>query len=388
MICVSNFVLPLLLLLQKHANSIQRYEFALKTFTSKDQKVFENEMEAFISLKGHKGMVKYLASFKNEEANASSSPDHQITCNILLEFADMDLSVYFRNRLPPALAKEAEEFWKALFEIATAVKDIHNFKDNRGEGTEYHGWHSDIKPDNILNVDDTGTGICKFKLADPGFARFEPKAKHTDIPKLKLWGGTKTYGPPEYPGESEIPVSQAIDIWSLGCVFSLAVTWAILGYHGVLQFNEMRKKAIKELYCSRKHQGQVDEDLEGDQFHDGQQLLEIVTHWHKYLRGRIRKYDSISARLLDLVDKKMLITNPDDRIKADELGSQLNKMLVKSCRESKDKVPIEIQKYLKEIDAAVANRIESMRHSKAAEQETSENQKLAPLHLMLKTTHR
>lgn len=55
-------------------------------------------------------------------------------------------------------------------------------------------WHSDIKPDNILNVDDTGTGVCKFKLADPGFAQFEPKAKHNDIPKLKLWGGTKTYG--------------------------------------------------------------------------------------------------------------------------------------------------------------------------------------------------
>ena len=55
-------------------------------------------------------------------------------------------------------------------------------------------WHSDIKPDNILNVEDTGTGICKFKLADPGFAQFEPKDRDTKIPKRKLWGGTKTYG--------------------------------------------------------------------------------------------------------------------------------------------------------------------------------------------------
>lgn len=55
-------------------------------------------------------------------------------------------------------------------------------------------WHTDIKPDNILNVEDTGTGICKFKLADPGFAQFEPKTRGTVVPKKQLWGGTKTYG--------------------------------------------------------------------------------------------------------------------------------------------------------------------------------------------------
>lgn len=67
----------------------------------------------------------------------TSSQEHRITCNILLEFADMDLSVYFQNRLPPALSKEFEEFWKALFAIADAVKDIHNFKDNRDK--EFNG---------------------------------------------------------------------------------------------------------------------------------------------------------------------------------------------------------------------------------------------------------
>ena len=55
-------------------------------------------------------------------------------------------------------------------------------------------WHSDIKPDNILNVDDIGTGICKFKLADLGFAKFVPKIKSNSPPKCKLEGGTKTYG--------------------------------------------------------------------------------------------------------------------------------------------------------------------------------------------------
>ena len=94
-------------------------------------------------------MVKYLASFRNAEINdaayergssTNSSPEHQSTSNILLEFADMDLSVYFQNRLPPALSKEVEEFWKALFAIANAVRDIHNLKEDRGDGIrEYDG---------------------------------------------------------------------------------------------------------------------------------------------------------------------------------------------------------------------------------------------------------
>lgn len=93
-------------------------------------------------------MVKYLGHFKNVEINrttdggggltASSSPEFQRTGNILLEFADMDLSVYFQNRLPPALSKEVEEFWKALLAIAMAVKDIHNFKEIRGEEIREH----------------------------------------------------------------------------------------------------------------------------------------------------------------------------------------------------------------------------------------------------------
>src|SRR5277367_1655910 len=58
-------------------------------------------------------------------------------------------------------------------------------------------WHADIKPDNILRVKG------RFKLADPGFAKFK---KSEAIEKLKdqtkrlrdqttmIHGGTRTYG--------------------------------------------------------------------------------------------------------------------------------------------------------------------------------------------------
>ena len=72
-------------------------------------------------------------------------------------------------------------------------------------------WHTDVKPDNILyveerlNVNGTADGDNQpksaneekaFKLADPGFAKFIPKPQHNSqaIPKQVLEGGTETYG--------------------------------------------------------------------------------------------------------------------------------------------------------------------------------------------------
>ena len=74
-------------------------------------------------------------------------------------------------------------------------------------------WHTDIKPDNILFVenrlkkkkdDTTEAGDqsklvqneSTFKLADPGFAKFvkKPQEESTKDPKQHLIGGTETYG--------------------------------------------------------------------------------------------------------------------------------------------------------------------------------------------------
>ena len=74
-------------------------------------------------------------------------------------------------------------------------------------------WHADIKPDNILfvenrlkkeNNDTTEEGDqskpvqneSTFKLADPGFAKFVKKSQEEsiEVPKQHLSGGTETYG--------------------------------------------------------------------------------------------------------------------------------------------------------------------------------------------------
>jgi hypothetical protein len=163
--------------------------------------------------------VRCLAEYTHPEIQPSSRPpqsprlpdeeeDQEIraTYNILLEYGEFDLDEFFAEILPPVLQTELEAFWIELFEVADAVEGIHNLAvPTAGVVRHYYGyvphphtlclktplthdtrWHADIKPDNILSVQD------KFKLADPGFARF---VKRTDKEQnVVLRGGTEIYG--------------------------------------------------------------------------------------------------------------------------------------------------------------------------------------------------
>ena len=200
-------------------------------------------------------------------------------------------------------------------------------------------------------------------------------------------------GPPEYSGTGNELVSQAVDIWSLGCVFSLAATWVILGFVGVLQFDEVRMRAIRELQYRDHVSKGTSAEVDGDEFHNGSDVLPSVKQWHVLLRDQARKCDTISTQLLDLVDSKMLVANPDTRIKANELCIQLEDMLNTGLGQQSHSVPMELQAILKDIDADVADKLEELRRSKSSGHETISNQsriqpKRTTIGGMLKTTHR
>ena len=111
------------------------------------------------------------------------------------------------------LQDDIQAFWQNLFTVAKAVKDMHDFQiKNDGITKNYSGfvsrqktskpvltlltranrnrWHADIKPDNILEIQG------KFRLADPGFAKFVERAKESSDPDpiTNLTGGTHTFG--------------------------------------------------------------------------------------------------------------------------------------------------------------------------------------------------
>ncbi|KAF7505103.1 hypothetical protein GJ744_001243 [Endocarpon pusillum] len=337
-------------------SSASCYIFALKSFKEGYCELFENERSAFQVLKQHGGLVRYLSEYSHLAFSCSQpkpgrileeecTDDNKTTYNILLEYGEFDLEEYFVERLPPTNPNEIREFWTSLFAVADALKGIHTFENDRaGVRQEYYGWHADIKPANILSVQGN------FKLADPGFARFE---KSSERDKTIISGGTTSYGAPEcYRRGTMAPVHRAIDIWSLGCVFSIAATWVVLGDKGIPMFEELRRQAIMKIRVHLySHPGARPVELaKGDYFHDGQEVLEVVRLWHKYLGNVSRRTDTITAQVLDLVDTKMLCGKAAQRINAEELCNLLGYISDSSASTTEASLPENFTTALHEVD--------------------------------------
>ena len=142
------------------------------------------------------------------------------------------------------------------------------------------------------------------------------------------------------------PITQTIDVWSLGCVFSVAATWVIFGFQGLRQFENLRRKAVKEA----SHLSQPSEKLETDYFHDGKTVLADVTSWHKVLRNALRRNDTITRRVLHLVDEKMLLGSAEGRIRAKELCAELKKITLAAEAEPREELFESIKGFLLELD--------------------------------------
>lgn len=211
---------------------------------------------------------------------------------------------------------------------------------------------------------------------------------------------TASVGAPEYPGRSKHPVSQAIDIWSLACVFSLAATWIIHNHSGVDLFHKVRQRAIKKCIEAQRRQTESNKQTanlsEGDQFHNGRETLHAVTEWHKYLRTVIRKTDTITSQVLDLVDEEMLLRTPEHRVKATDLCSKLTHILKNCPREKGPQLPETFMTLLGEIDEEESCHAANMRRSRYVPQGDSPSsntvthsvRKSTRMERPLKTTHR
>ncbi|KAK2056910.1 hypothetical protein LY76DRAFT_517425 [Colletotrichum caudatum] len=285
----------------------------------------------FQNLHNTGGMIQYIGWFTCYEPDVHGGLE--LYSNIVLELADFDFYEAIRKESPPISANEILGFWKTMAEISVALACIH---DVTIENRDYLTWHGDIKPENILRVNG------RFKLADPGEARMRLKSIGTGDQKTKATGGTRTYAEPEKFAyldglSSQKPeVSKTSDVWSLGCVLSIAATYVVLGTQGVLIFNQLRREAI---FGSTGNSS--------DTFHDGKAVLAEVRHWHDYLREAARRNDAYTSAVLDMVDKHMLVEK--DRWEA-KMICQRFKELLDSTKPGASRVPRSLHNLLQGID--------------------------------------
>jgi hypothetical protein len=131
-------------------------------------------------------------------------------------------------------------------------------------------------------------------------------------------------GAPECsPSKPRGKVTQTIDTWSLGCLLSIAATWVVLGFQGLMQFEFHRVEARAEALKKRAKVNTVKFAGSRDAFHDEEKVLDAITIWHEYVKGQTRKSDTITPAILDLVDGSMLLRGPNERLSMSRLCDML-----------------------------------------------------------------
>ena len=122
-------------------------------------------------------------------------------------------------------------------------------------------------------------------------------------------------------------ITQKIDTFSFGCILSISATWVVAGIAGIEQFSRLREQAIKKLRDHKVRDKSVNVPEADDAFHDGKDILPEVLHWHNYLRTIIRVSDHVSTQVLDLVDEKLLRSEPEQRISSEIMWDDLQRIL-------------------------------------------------------------
>lgn len=181
--------------------------------------------------------------------------------------------------------------------------------------------HQDIKPTNILVFGGNGTSPydCRFKVADLGLTHFRPSISQPNDPSELDAFGTRAYstrdsssrlsnladkclGAPENfrshvdTASSPLRITQAVDIWSIGCVFSEVSVWARHGWKRVVEYRRQRKVEIEN------RGGGKGEHI----FHWDGNLLDAVNNIHHVILMNATAKDHITRSVLDCLVNDML----------------------------------------------------------------------------------
>ncbi|KAL7764780.1 hypothetical protein ACKLNR_005925 [Fusarium oxysporum f. sp. zingiberi] len=199
--------------------------FAVKKIYYGTPKDYARERDAYqrlsLAQNPHPHIVPLLASYRMESKY-----------HLVFPLADCDLAMYWRSEPKPSNDNRTLEwFGSQMRGLADALSTVHG---QNSQEKDLYGVHGDIKPENILCFGSDNKWTT-FALADFGSSYFlTPEEK--DMPKgLKH---TPVYRAPEL--DTTGGMTQACDIWSLGCVFTETIIWFCHGKDGISKLIQTR----------------------------------------------------------------------------------------------------------------------------------------------------
>jgi hypothetical protein len=130
-----NFTLELLLT----AYIMQCYKLAIKSYSAKAKDIYEWEKRAFTGLRNDYDtpIVQCLGCFTHDG-------EREKTYNLVLEYGEMDLDEYCADlgNIAPVHSEEIMRFWQSLFEVAKAIRRVHQVPVQTGQNLQkvYSGY--------------------------------------------------------------------------------------------------------------------------------------------------------------------------------------------------------------------------------------------------------
>lgn len=208
------------------------------------------------------------------------------------------------------------------YEVARAVSTIHQDAHDHdiSDAGRVYGRHGDIKPGNILwfprTTDDPNRNLGELVLGDFGLADFHGTESRSNEDPRNVARSPK-YRAPEF--DIEMKISRKIDVWMLGCTFLEFVIWFVMGLDAVFEkFPKDRlERDINGIYADIFFRVV---NIEGQRV--GSVIKPQVTKWIASLHGHEHCSDFIHD-FLGLVERHMLVADPNGRLSASELADKL-----------------------------------------------------------------
>lgn len=200
--------------------------------------------------------------------------------------------------------------------LASALRDLHGVNCR----------HGDLKPSNIFYFKDDG-GI--LKIADLGVSKVHSIATDQRRGETVTTASTRAYEGPEAYAPTNIPRSRKYDCWSMACVILEFVVWLLYDHRALEGFHSSRDTQWNSFYRPKiPHPTSEDQSTE---WWENMERHPKVDEVIQLLRKDERVMGTALEELVDLVDSKILLINPENRLEAAKIAKELHD-LVERCK--------------------------------------------------------